>query len=266
VRVLFVKHDHASPSGLVGDAFAALGGDVSEMVLVPQSRYRSPNVPAVFPAAAAFDAIVFYGAPWSVYDSATIGAWISGEIEFARSAISLGVPVLGICFGGQMLAAALGGAVSLAPVPEIGWISVSTSGPGLVEAGPWFAWHFDRFSLPGGVPVVARTPLASQAFSVGRVLGLQFHPEVTVAVLESWLAADGYEQLAELGIAVAPLLDRTRREAGAAAARADRLVRRFLTDVARRPVVPVPVPVPVPVVPVPAVPGLDDATVLTPPR
>jgi GMP synthase-like glutamine amidotransferase len=240
MHVLLVKQDHASPSGLVGDAFASLGWDVSEMIVVPEARYHSPNVPAVFPAAAAFDAIVFYGAPWSVYDVATIGAWISGEIAFAQSAISLGVPVLGICFGGQMLASAVGGSVSLAPVPEIGWISVSSSAPGLVEAGPWFAWHFDRFSLPDGVPVVARTALASQAFSVGRVLGLQFHPEVTVDVLESWLSAGGSEELAGLGIAVGALLERTRREAGAAAARADTLVRRFVGDVARRPVVAVP--------------------------
>jgi GMP synthase-like glutamine amidotransferase len=237
VRVLFVKQDHASPSGLVGDAFASLRWDVSEMVVVPESRYLSPDVSAVFPSAAEFDAVVFYGAPWSVYDTATIGTWIGDEIAFARSAMALGVPVLGICFGGQMLAAAVGGSVSLAPAPEIGWIPVSTSAPDLVQAGPWFSWHFDRFSLPSWVPVLARTSLASQAFSVGRVLGLQFHPEVTVGVLESWLATGGREQLAELGIAVEPLLERTRLEAGAAAGRAGALVRRFTEDVARRPVV-----------------------------
>ena len=68
-------------------------------------------MPAFFPSADLFDAIVFYGAAWSVYDTATIGTWIGDEIAFARSAISLGVPVLGICFGGQMLAAAVGGSV-----------------------------------------------------------------------------------------------------------------------------------------------------------
>jgi GMP synthase-like glutamine amidotransferase len=253
VRVLFVKQDHASPSGLIGDAFASLGWDVSEMVVVAQARFLSPDVPVIFPSAAEFDAVVFYGAPWSVYDSATIGTWIGDEIAFARSAISLGVPVLGICFGGQMLAAAVGGSVSLAPVPEIGWISVDTSDPVLVEAGPWFAWHFDRFALPAGVPVVARTALASQAFSVGRILGLQFHPEVTVEVLEAWLSTGGSEQLAEVGVAVEPLLARTRLLAGAAAARADTLVRRFAGDVARRPVVVMPTG-----------PGADYATVLTP--
>ena len=258
MRVLFVKQDHASPAGLVGDAFTSLGWDVSEMVVVPEARFRSPDVTAAFPAAAGFDAVVFYGAAWSVYDSAAIGTWIGDEIAFARSAISLGVPVLGICFGGQMLAAAVGGSVSLAPAPEIGWISVATSEPGLIEAGPWFAWHFDRFALPGGVPAAARTDLAIQAFSAGRVLGLQFHPEVTVDVLDAWLSTGGAEQLAEAGVAVGPLLERTRREGAAAAARADTLVRRFIGDVARRPMVPLPA------LPRSAGRAAGDATVLTP--
>ncbi len=100
--------------------------------------------------------------------------------------------------------------------------------------------------------MVATTPLADQAFSVGRVLGLQFHPEVTVDVLEAWLSTGGSEELAALGIAVEPLLERTRRETGAAAARADTLVRRFVSDVARRPVVMRP-----------TAPAAGDATVLT---
>ena len=255
MRVLFVKQDHASPGGLVVDAFTSLGWDVSELIIVPESRYHSPGVPVVFPSAAAFDALVFYGAPWSVYDTATIGAWIGEEIAFARSAISLGVPVLGICFGGQMLAAAVGGSVSLAPTPEIGWISLSTSAPDLIEAGPWFSWHFDRFTLPSGVDVVARTSAADQAFTVGRALGLQFHPEVNAEVLEAWLAADGEAQLAEVGVAVPPLLAQTRLLTSAASGRAEGLIRRFVTDVARRPMVPAS-----------GLPPAGDATVLTPRR
>ena len=254
-----VKQDHASPSGLVGDAFTSLGWDASELIVVPESRYHSPDVPVVFPSAASFDAVVFYGALWSVYDTRAIGTWINDEIAFARSAISLGVPVLGICFGGQMLATAVGGSVSLAPAPEIGWVSLSTSAPDLIEAGPWFSWHFDRFTLPPGVDVLARTSAANQAFSVGRALGLQFHPEVTTEVLETWLSTGGEEQLAEAGLAVAPLLAQTRLLADAAAARAQSLVRRFVFDVARRPVVPLPTPPSTP-------PSAGDATVLTPLR
>jgi GMP synthase-like glutamine amidotransferase len=235
VRVLFVKQDHTSPSGLVGDAFASLGWDVAEMLVVPEARFHSPDVSVTFPAAEAFDAVAFYGAVWSVYDSATIGTWIDDEIAFARSAIEAGVPALGICFGGQMLAAALGGSVSRAPVPEIGWGAID-SFDGMISAGPWFNWHFDRFAVPDGVPVLARTAHADQAFTVGRTLGLQFHPEVNTEVIETWLTLGGAEQLVENGVDPQALLAQTRSLSGAAALRTLELVRGFVSDVASRPV------------------------------
>jgi GMP synthase-like glutamine amidotransferase len=238
VRVLFVKQDHASPGGLVAEAFSGLGYDVSEFLVVPRSRYHSPGVRVVFPDPAAYDAIVFFGAVWAVYDEATIGTWIGDEIAFAREALGLGVPLLGICFGGQMLAAAVGGQVTRATTPEIGWTVVSSADPALIDPGPWFQWHFDRFTLPAGVPVLARTALADQAFAYGRALGLQFHPELTPSVLECWLDTGGAASLAELGIdpsAPAGLMAQTRTLAGISAVRAHELVRRFVTDVARRP-------------------------------
>jgi GMP synthase-like glutamine amidotransferase len=247
VRVLFVKQDHASPGGLIGDGFTAAGWDVAEMVVVPESRYHSPAVSVTFPSPSEFDAVVFFGAAWSVYDTATI-PWICDEVAYARSLISLGVPALGICFGGQMLAAAVGGSVSRAPVPEIGWVSVASEEPALIDPGPWLSWHLDRFTVPAHVPVVARTALATQAFVSGRVLGLQFHPEVTDAVLEAWMDSGGSAQLAELGADPLVLIEQSRILAESAAARAHDLVRRFVLDVARRPAVPlsaVTLPVPV---------------------
>jgi GMP synthase-like glutamine amidotransferase len=235
VRVLFVKQDHSSPDGLIGDAFAAAGCDVSEMIVVPKERFQTPDVTVTFPAPSAYDAVVFFGAIWSVYDTATI-PWISAEIAYARSLISSGVPTLGICFGGQMLAAAVGGRVERAPIPEVGWLSLAASEPVLIDDGPWLSWHFDRFSVPPEVPVVARTALATQAFVYRRALGLQFHPEVTDAVLEAWLGSGGGEQLAELGVDPQALIEQSRTLADGAAARAHGLVRRFLFDVALRPV------------------------------
>jgi GMP synthase-like glutamine amidotransferase len=239
VRILFVKQDHASPSGLIGDACAAAGWDVSELVVVPESRYHSPDVAVTFPPAGDFDAVAFFGAAWAVYDTARI-PWISAEISYARSLISLGVPTLGICFGGQMLAAALGGTVSRAPVPEIGWVSVASREPALIEAGPWLSWHLDRFTVPPGVPVLARTALAPQAFAHGRTLGLQFHPEVTDYVLEAWLASGGTAELTELGLDPLVLIEQSRILADDAAKRANRLVQRFVQDIARRPPEPLP--------------------------
>jgi GMP synthase-like glutamine amidotransferase len=231
--------DHSSPGGLIGDAFTAAGWDVSEMLVVPAERYGSPDVPVTFPSPAAYDAVAFFGAAWSVYDTAAI-PWIADEIGYARSLISLGVPALGICFGGQMLAAAVGGSVARAPFPEIGWVSVASDEPALIDAGPWLQWHHDRFTLPPEVPVLARTALANQAFVYGRALGVQFHPEATDAVLESWIAAEGSERLAEAGIDPGPMIEQARTLADGAAARAHGLVRRFVLDVARRPAQPLP--------------------------
>lgn len=135
-----------------------------------------------------------------------------------------------------MLAAAVGGQVTRAPRPEIGWMAMASDDPGLIDPGPWFQWHFDRFTPPAGVPVIARTELASQAFSVGRSLGVQFHPELTPAVLQCWLDSGGDTELAARGVDAAELMTQTRRLAPVCAVRAHELVRRFTRQVATAPV------------------------------
>ena len=149
-----------------------------------------------------------------------------------RRAHAVGVPVLGICCGGQALAAALGGAVEPVGEPEIGLVTLETRHPGLIEAGPWFQWHGDRWRLPAGVHALARTAVAEQAFVAGRSLGLQFHPEITSAMLEGWLGNGGQAHLAAIGLHGEELLAQPRRLASASAARARALVHRFVTQVA----------------------------------
>ena len=127
MRVLFVQQDHMSPTGPVGEAFTDHGFDVQEFMVVPEEHFHEPAVTVAFPDPLAFDAIVPMGAAWSVYDHDRIGTWIGDELDFLRRAHGAGVPVLGICFGGQALAAALGGMVVRAEVPEIGWTTVETS-------------------------------------------------------------------------------------------------------------------------------------------
>jgi GMP synthase-like glutamine amidotransferase len=232
VRVLFVKQDHASPAGPVGDAFADLGYDVAEFLVVPGERFQDPGVTVTFPDPAGYDVIVPMGAPWSVYDHATIGSWIGDELTFLRRATAAGVPILGICFGGQALAAALGGSVEPSPQPEIGWQLVATDRPGLVEPGPWFQWHTDRWRLPAGVTAFAWTKAAGQAFVAGRALGLQFHPELTPGMLDGWLCNGGDALLAAHGIDVDVLTAQTASLAPGAAQRARTLVQRFVQQVA----------------------------------
>src|SRR5262249_50895326 len=75
--------------------------------------------------------------------------------------------------------------VERAPHHEIGWTTIATARPDLIDAGPWLEWHYDRFELPAGVPALATTPLATQAFTVGRALGVQFHPDATESELDA---------------------------------------------------------------------------------
>ncbi|HKS98694.1 MAG TPA: type 1 glutamine amidotransferase [Rugosimonospora sp.] len=227
MRVLFVQQDHVSPPGPVGEGFARRGYGVELFPVVPEERFAAPGVDVRFPEPTDYDAIVPMGAPWSVLDPA-IGGWVGRELAFLRKAHGAGVPVLGICFGGQAVAAALGGGVERAPVPEFGWHEVQTDAGDLVEPGPWFQFHHDRWVLPPGATEVARTPLASQAFRLGRTLAVQFHPELTVGMLRGWVDNGGGEHLRRYGVDPVALLARTEAEQDAARERAMRLVDRFL--------------------------------------
>ena len=232
MRVLFVQQDHVSSLGYVGEAFADRGFDVDTLQVVPAEHFAVPDVSVVFPDPLAYDVVVPLGAPWSVYDAATIGAWVGEELGFLRTAHNGGVPVFGICFGGQALAAALGGAVELSPEPELGWTIVESSEPDLVEPGPWFQLHQDRWQLPPGARELATTGVASQAFVLGRSMGVQFHPELTATILQAWLDSGDRDYLLAHGVDPDALMVVTAAQAEAARERAVRLVDRFLSRIA----------------------------------
>ncbi len=104
-----------------------------------------------------------------------------------------------------------------------------------MPAGPWFQWHQDRWTPPARAREVARTPLASQAFVLGRSLAVQFHPELTAAQLEGWLANGGHAWLAAHGTDGEQLLAHTRREECASRTRTRTLVGAFVDRVATAP-------------------------------
>jgi len=231
--VLVVHHDHASPAGPVADRFSARGWAVADHLVVPAESFHAPGVATAFPDFTGFDAVVVLGSPWSAYDHALIGSWVRPELEQLRRADAAGVPVLGICFGGQLLAAAHGGSVARSAGPEIGWTDIETDDETLVPGGPWFEWHYDRWQLPPGATELARNPAASQAFVLRRNLALQFHPELTAASLAGWLGNGGRAEAAGRGIDVDELVARTSTLAPVAARRAGALVDGFLAVTAR---------------------------------
>lgn len=124
---------------------------------------------------------------------------VVAELAFVKQAVDRDIPVLGLCYGGQVLAHVLGGAVEAAPEPELGWHMVQSLAPAEIPPGPWLQWHYDRFTLPPGAEQLASSPRAIQAFRHGRHLGLQFHPESTIEIVKEWARLDS-ERLDQLGV------------------------------------------------------------------
>jgi GMP synthase-like glutamine amidotransferase len=237
-RALFIQHDHRNPAGLLAGLFAGRGYDVARFTVVPARCHAEPWIGVAFPDPAGYDAIVPLGSDWSASD-ARLYTWLIPELVFLREAHAAGVPILGICFGGQLLAQALGGVVRPAPRPEIGWYWLNHSrglGAAIFDTGPWFQWHYDRFYPPPGSVALAHTAAGAQAFTVGSSWGVQFHPEADVPLVQAWLDDTGSDEAEALGVDPAELIRETSLRADGAAARAGVLVDRFL---ASRPVCPV---------------------------
>ena len=193
MRILILEHQADAPACLLGEWAQARGHDVD--LVVPQNL-------SAWPEPGDSDAIVSLGSEHSALD--TERRWIREEIEFLAAAHSASVPLLGICFGGQALSAALGGNVSRAPQAEVTWRSIDTQAPDLITAGPWPFWHEDRFDLPPGARLSAGTETEVVAFADGASVGLQFHPEADAAVVRGWVD-EGREKLRAYGVDEAEL-------------------------------------------------------------
>ncbi|MET0067951.1 MAG: type 1 glutamine amidotransferase [Candidatus Thiodiazotropha sp.] len=142
-------------------------------------------------------ALVFMGAGVSVNDRLP---WMGGELDLMHRALDCDVPILGVCFGAQMLSQALNGSVYRGEEMEIGWHPVSLCRQhdetgwltGLPDEFMVFQWHADTFSLPAGCrPLIESDCYPHQAFALGDHLGLQFHLEMTEAMVKSWIERYG---------------------------------------------------------------------------
>lgn len=217
----------------------ANGGDADPGVVGEQLRSRGFSLepceretPNSWPELVGVDLVVSLGSDWSVYWD-HVADPVAAETGLLLAAHRQNVPVLGICFGAQLLAKAHGGSVQRAPSAEVGWFEVAAAEPAIAGNGPWFQWHADRFAVPPTATLLAQNTAAEQAFSIGRSLGVQFHPEVDLSIVARW-ATGGGEELVRVGIDPLVLLEQTRAEAGRARAAAVTLVDWFLEDVAGR--------------------------------
>jgi GMP synthase-like glutamine amidotransferase len=229
MRALVIQHEHDGPAGLVGDHLRDRGFDV-DVVQVMQAGSTMSDV--AFPDPTTYDVIVPLGSVHSVYDQATIGSWVGRELELLRVAHAGDVPVFGICFGAQAIAAALGGSVERAPEHEIGWYHYQCAASFPVAAGPWFSWHDDRCVLPDGAEILAHNDLCPQAFRIGRTVGVQFHPEVTLDLVAAWTSKCSPAYFAQRSTTAEALLDGFERHGSTAARHAGALFDWFLDSVA----------------------------------
>ena len=211
MRVAVIRHHDVDSASFVGDAFEARGAELDV--------YPFPGGP--LPTLDSVDHIVVLGSWWSVNDGEP---WIAEELDWLRRADAAGVPVLGICFGAQALCVAFGGKVEKMDREEAGWKLVDTADPDLVPAGPWLEFHNDRCLPPAAAGVIARNETGVQAFTIGRHLAVQFHPECDGAQLKRWLDNGGRDEAVEAGADPDQWVARTIREEPAARERADQIV------------------------------------------
>lgn len=198
---LILQHAHTGPPGRLGDWADARG--------IPYRVHDSSEVVPEFEPRD-FSFIASLGSARSVNE--TDIPWISAEIELLRRAVDDGVPVLGLCWGGQALSAALGGTVGPAPMHEKDWIAVASADPE-IPGGPWLHYHTETFTVPREAVELARSPAGPAAFRIGPHLGLQFHPEADAQMAEVWAAKDP-DQTDESRAALAASGDRWNRLAG----------------------------------------------------
>lgn len=190
-----------------------------------------------------FSGLVFMGGPMSVNDDLP---WIASVLDLIRGGAQEGIPLLGHCLGGQLLAKALGGEVTRNPVKEIGWGRVDVVDG--AAAREWFGdlksfdgfhWHGETFSIPPGAVRIASSPYCeNQAFVLGKHLGLQCHVEMTPELITSWCESGAREIARNVSRspAVQPA-EEIERDLGARLARlhrvADRIYERWIAGLRR---------------------------------
>lgn len=210
MRVLAFRHVPFEGLGLIESALLLRGIDFDYCDLF---RLR-----ATAPPADAYDGFIFLGGPMSVNDELP---FLLEEMRLIERAARRDAPVLGICLGAQMIARALGGYVYRNAEKEIGWFDIHLTEAGrrdpvlggLAPVETVFHWHSDTFELPREAEWLAWSQLTRhQAYRIGRsIYGLQFHPEVTPAMIVKWSEEDeNCADVRQLGAPIDPWLNHAR--------------------------------------------------------
>ena len=147
-------------------------------------------------------AVVCLGGPMAAYDDLP---FIRSETAFLGTAVQVGIPVLGICLGSQLLARGLGGDVFPAATgPEVGFIDVvatqvASSELARMTGGTHFSFHWDTMRPPMAAEVIARSDRCLQVWRLGSALAIQYHPELSVPGLQEFFDIEA-DKLAGTGL------------------------------------------------------------------
>jgi GMP synthase-like glutamine amidotransferase len=200
---LFIQHSNRTPPALLGEWCASHRIDLQIYRI-----WEHGPLPSL-------DGHAFLVTAGSAYTPNDVNVRdVRDELHLLDRALDRELPVLGLCFGAQMLAVAHGGTVHKLQTPELGWYEVDSTDSG-VPRGPWLQWHYSGFDRPPDVEQLATSPAGCQAFRCGRSLGVQFHPESTLTEVEVWARKDA-ERLQALGIDGLKRLSDGRKHADAA--------------------------------------------------
>lgn len=184
-----------------------------------------------------YQGLIIMGGPMNV-DQVEEYPYLKLDYDYIGEGLKLGMPMLGFCLGGQLLARSLGAKVTRNPQPELGWYELKMAEKipaekhGVLKNFPpcfkVFQWHGDTFEVPAGAECLASSALyPNQAFIWGeKVFGLQFHLEVTADMIAEWLEDE--QTVRDWGFDARTVLEETRENIGTAMKLGERLFENFL--------------------------------------